>query len=1266
MSPRDTRLRTEEPAAAPGPAPAPGKSTRAEERYGGGARTAGEARSPAIDTSAPASVAAAPADARFAADDPFAMHQLSASRPRSERQAHLDPERVFEGVGDQEAAWVRFETLLDAKAPARGVVAMVQDLGSENRVKVKGRIDELVPLVTGDELLIIAETVGVLTREGVLAALRCATPPSAAQLRSFLDREDRHFIAAELDEAKVVAAIRRVFPGSPVTVLPDIASLLGYDELRRWFFAETPHELIARTLLRVDGPARTAKLLVGRGSWTWVPHVTNAMTAMNSEAVEAYAAACPEPDYRAFLQAKFDHRQQTISVIGPHVDSLRRELRDKTVDPDQVNEDLSVIEGFGADYLAKPDARRKFLARASAAQIDEATTLMNLAPVERLRWMVDGPAVKLGEVRDAVATWPDDVRRDAIDAKLVKAITRRWPEASPADVYGRVPDTVPGFAGGDEPTRRWIVQRGTPHDILQMLTITSPRTAELCAWMSGPGGGWDWLDRLGAGLDDMPLRRLMLRCGDPALVERIQRRLVGDYIPETSSRVLDVGRGPRAERDPNDRLERKLGFEKDHELAQAAGELEDVDVRQLHGKPEQMARLVERTKGPSLVRVLYAADLPLAILLARKGVTEDGVIDRAQVAGWLRTRSDDDVVVALSDQKAAGVAEALWPAGPLESFPQLRKPDVMARLLTENPYFVEWVVKRSDPIAALHALGAGRVARAAAAAFDEEPALVEWLPSGKLLSSRDRSYLFELARHATGRARTRLRERISADESNLDEGDLDARADREARADRDALPLAEALDEMLAAKEPVEDMLALCRRRAGEAADALSEPGTMRRVIARVDRSPIDVFPGLSLAQVLGEQSLVEPTLDRTPPFVLVAACAGDAALATIVAAGLDAATYSYVGPIRRMPRAAALSPAEQAGLEQLCERVTQGPAVRELFQARFGAPVSDRYDAAETRRLWRVMARVPEAHVEHGQVSRFHEIVEGAQGEFDPQSKAINMQDGLIADTKGTNVNDRSIPDAHGNSDPTALMTVAEMMTAFELTEAQIKERIAAGTIEKVGDKLRLAPVNVPDRFTAVALHEIGHAVDDRTGQTSFTHGVAGWKQFGDADNEAWARELGGWDDVAAADKRQILDAWQLWTNSSRTAGRPERDIVELVKGPHPLKDAKYAHVGIVALALGGFGESANPYVANGRAYTMNGFYQQRYSVPIATMHAAPTAYAMTAPGEYFAECYMTYYLTFDGSPASAKDKGKLLAPWIKRWFDEHIDALGESPKRR
>jgi hypothetical protein len=61
----------------------------------------------------------------------------------------------------------------------------------------------------------------------------------------------------------------------------------------------------------------------------------------------------------------------------------------------------------------------------------------------------------------------------------------------------------------------------------------------------------------------------------------------------------------------------------------------------------------------------------------------------------------------------------------------------------------------------------------------------------------------------------------------------------------------------------------------------------------------------------------------------------------------------------------------------------------------------------------------------------------------------------------------------------------------------------------------------------------------------------------------------------------------------------------------------------------------------------------------------ARASTYSLTAPEEFFAECYMTYYLTSDGTPGTAAHKGELLAPWIKQWFDANVDKVGHNPSR-
>lgn len=1204
-------------------------------------------------------------------------HTQARLQPRSDRYALEDPERLFAGVGDQDALWSRFEGIRDGTAPAVGLPAVVRDMDSGHRIQVKGQLEPLAKVASGAELIVVAEIVGAPLRDGLAAALQCSTPPGRAQVRSYLSMHDSDFVGRELDVPEIVAALARAFPGSPIGLLPGIVDMLRFDELRRWYFAQTPQELVARTMLRHAKVAEMATLLNagGRGSWTWAFHVDDAMVAMNAVAAQDYATASNQEDVRAFLQRKVDAREAGIEHFDASTKALERAVAGRTADADAAVGELARIEGLGVDTLRAPGNRRRFLAAASAAQIDEATALLNLPPVERARWLVDGPKVTLGELRDALASWPSTERGDAADAALIRAVRARWPEAGPADVFGIIPETLYGGGARDPSVRQWFVERAAPREILAMLVAFPNDIARRCAWMSGPGGGWGWLDQLGAGQDDVDLRRLMLRCEDPALVARIQAQFVGDVVPTESEMVRDPHHGPAQVVNAEDKLARAVTYQRDGELAESAGQLDEAQAARARGDAAEMAALLARTRGSSLTRVLYAVEPPLLALLQRKDVTDPDQVQRPQVAGWVRTRPAAEVAAALADGAAAANAQALWPHAPLEVFPQLRDPDTLAAVLRENPEVLDWIVAHSEPMSALHALGSGRVAAAAAAAFDENPHLIAWLPSGQLLSPRERTYLYSIAHHADGRTRRKLDARIGADTNEIDTDDLDAsnrdasasaridvdaRAVGDDRAARAALPLGEALEAMLDERAPVEDIITVCRERAGEVEKAARKRQLIPSIVKITQLSPAALFPNASLALFLRDPEDAEVVLEFMPGFLVIQACAIDQDLATTVSRALNKRQSAFLSMVRRLPAADAMSAPEKGGVARVAEHVADADAMRALFIARWGSGLTTDFDAQETWRLWKAMERLPASHVEHGQVARFLETKMSAAGRYSPTEHTVEMAPELIENDKGMGLHDRD-----GEQDKTGVMSRAEFMAIFEISAETLDKQIADGRVVADGDTVRMAPVTQSDLFSAVALHEIGHAVDDRSGQTAFTNGLAGWRQFGDADFDAWATELGGWDKVTPDDQRAIRDAWRLWTNSNGSMGAPAEPMKTFVGASHPAVASQYQEVGVVAFARGEHGNPSKPYITHGRAYLLNGQYQQMYSVPVTTMHSAPTAYAMTAPAEFFAECYMSYYLPYDGTPQTATRKGELVAPWIKRYFDAHIDRIGEAPRR-
>ncbi|MEO8841051.1 MAG: hypothetical protein ABI704_05735 [Kofleriaceae bacterium] len=70
-------------------------------------------------------------------------------------------------------------------------------------------------------------------------------------------------------------------------------------------------------------------------------------------------------------------------------------------------------------------------------------------------------------------------------------------------------------------------------------------------------------------------------------------------------------------------------------------------------------------------------------------------------------------------------------------------------------------------------------------------------------------------------------------------------------------------------------------------------------------------------------------------------------------------------------------------------------------------------------------------------------------------------------------------------------------------------------------------------------------------------------------------------------------------------------------------------------------------------------------YTVNHAAAQVAPSEYAMSAPAEYFAECYVEYYRGYKGTNDTAAAKGGHLPAWIKKWFDSHVDTVRLAPDR-
>lgn len=625
---------------------------------------------------------------------------------------------------------------------------------------------------------------------------------------------------------------------------------------------------------------------------------------------------------------------------------------------------------------------------------------------------------------------------------------------------------------------------------------------------------------------------------------------------------------------------------------------------------------------------------------------------------------------------------------PFITFAQLLDPDVLAQCLSAEA--ITWIFQSTDTSYALELLTAPRVARHTARLLsNDHVALLPRTPAGSPLAAS----IERLAAIADQRA-TRLRKHVvkpavksrdeeeeeeeeetpkprdRADDKNFSREHVQRRHEELAAA-LEQPDLASALNLVLVYPVAVGNVLAVCRTRAGEAATYLADPKNEPQILKLrvwVAVSPLKLFPGISLTTVLRTAAGRTWLFETDSADGLFAQVVADPKLQAIVLGSLDRFSEEDSGLatwMSRLPKGSVQTVKERETVERMFEATSNDVAARLLFELRFGSAMAKSFTKVELQRLWGILERVPDAHIEMGSVTSFSEDPNlGYSGLYGNGSKSITLKDGkggkpgLMQDQGETSYFDLKLQ-----------MTKEELVAAYGYTDAQLTKLVAEKQVivtdTAKGRRYHIAPQTGVKELDSTVLHEIGHAVDDMLGgNTELIYGLAGWTRYGENDFDAFASDLGGWDKVAPADKERISAAWNMHMNSQRS--ELYSGLHSFVPKDHPALDKKkYAGVGIVELAQRTEGVDFDGAPTNGKLTKVSNKYQTYFRLPAKTRHAAPSAYAMTSPGEYFAECYAEYYRLYTGPGTEAK-KGGRLAGWIKQWFDANIDNLAHNPSRK
>lgn len=1176
-------------------------------------------------------------DERERDDDAFdgehAKAQLAYHEKRTSPDVGSSPVHKVDAVGGRKESDNHYERYKQAKSAqaAKQVVDAVRDMDigpeSGKRGIVGQEIMELAQFLSPRDVLIVAGLCGVDIATTVFAALEAKPPIARATLRAYFADIGYYRLLGAFDaSAELAPALHARFSASPIELLPQVgeSGILANPSVLKWLLDTTPPKVAARMILESTPAGFFGPKLdkLGDAGWQWLDAVDSKLAAIAPEALE---------QYRNYAEEK-----------GRHV---------------------SRADGPAAKVNAGTlkAQRGQVIAKSSPLDLQQDMQLAGMSAAEQLEWILDKPNVTPAQVREATAVMETTTMQ--LTPALVAKLQRQFPKGAVEDLFsGEVPLGLVKLGAKDTRIASWLLRAAEPETILRIVTAAPDLIDEWCAMLVATGVGYGWVRELGGQTNDRWLRRFVLKCPDEPTRRYIQDRILGHGV-DVGSRT-DAVAAPTAYTSAASHLDADLARTEgsrptnqeviDRRATTIAADVEDLDDKEievLRRDPSRLRQVFATATPRTFVQILdhVQPDLQVAVSFATKQN-----VSASHLTSWAQSRPIRELVATMSsptlvDRLLNIVGQSL---GPLELFPALVSPPIVGQILERNPAFLDWLMM-SEPTIVVRAISTTAVLDVAVRGLAKHTALIEqtW-PSAAALGPQGRSILVQLAARAKGALHdvleAKLKEQLPpAPKAGDEESETVESRDQAALLLREGGDLTTQLNELLNEKTENETLLiALCRGTVGAAKMVSGNPTLAARLMDKLQVAPEVVFDE-TLSALLAMPGLHGWLLSKTAATALLAGITD--ANAPSVAKSLDDSEHAE-SFIKGLPRGRALTPTQKKTLHKL-SLLTSERMQRSLFAVTFDTPVT-KLSRAEVEKTWSVLERLPEAHVDQKSIAAFvgtdGGIDNGTLGVYYPENKDIKLQQGHV-DKKTTG----------GVYDTGVSMTEDQAIEALGSRDDLARFVAENRLVRNPDNTYSFIPPQEIEVFPQTILHEVGHAVDYMLGaRTDFIYEIAGWKQFSISDFDGWARELGGWDQVTADDQRQIRALWVSWLNGgtdASVAGMADRD--------HPINARQYMSVGAVRLA-----HESNPSLATlvGRGAGMARSSDQAfYSMSQKAYNAAPSAYALTAPAEYFAECYANYYRDFDGTQKTAQNKGASLAPWIKRWFDANVDRAGHNPQR-
>lgn len=1152
----------------------------------------------------------------------------------------------------REEAWKQFDEFATS---GKGIKAselphVIQRIGWSDGIKA--RLPEAARFAPGGTMIECARLASLPIVDALVLALETAkTPASSAEVQRYLQTHERAELAKLDTNVGLVDKLRAVFAKRPFgEVMPEIADvpveLHDRPNLIKWF-VETTTPTVAAYHLATSGDTVVATL-DKLDAWSWLDHIRLASHITYASGLAKMRDATTNAAAKAkltSLAAQFtaDAGQRQVETIAANSE-IHSQLRGK--------DDVALLETAARTQRSMQPLDDKQVGKRLAGESADLVLHFLIATfpsvARGIETLFAATGTRSEHLREFLHAQDDNevvmaLTNDRL-RKMVRSVLGRG-----ASLLGLFPrsnyDFIHVDVVRDAALRQWVYEDDHPETLLWLAVGSRSAASEGCRLVRKEKSN-DWVSRLSAAADEVQLRRFALSSRDDAAVGRVRALLndpadrVQDPSQEEVVHPSQIVYGAGA-----DTRLMLATHEVGADGRTAVERLADLDARErvaVMKNPQQLRDLLDDVTGDELVRAMFLLS-PTVLQLAALPLPKTLPRPVSSLIPYLQSRADVEGYMLVRDEAGVRALRALLPGfGPLYLFPVLQIGKTLAKAIYDNSTLFEWIMEETEPSFAMKILALPEVRHLAAQMFSERPEFAENLPS--------HAHMLKQGRTAYQVIHERVDDMTKEDSQEWIDGDasVDRDVDGRAKALQDSVRSNETLwDELLALDKDGHadrgNVLTLVQR--AKVADQIKLlDGSHTDAVGVVRRTGLPaqaVFPALSIEQLFALRATSKWLFVWESPSVILSLLAKQPAAIPHAARQIDA-DHTSIG---HWPRGGALMAHERMALDALGKAVIMAEALRTLFTLRFDVEVTA-FNLAETRKLWNVVARLP-------------------PGQFDQKAVRAVVEKDIGGPLGQWNDPDVEIDDDHERfDDPGKLfdegqkMTITEVKQVYGLDDKGVQKAVDDGWLLEEQGVYKMAPLEWPS-FDSTVLHEVGHSIDTMLGeQTELIFGLGAWRTFGLDQFEEWASTMNGFDGIPTTDRPRVVAAWRD-AIESRT---PVKDLVDddhpALKGPAsaPLIDA--AKRG----SLFRYAEADQP-IYGSTACVANG--SSLYSMPKLTYLSAPTSYALNAPGEYFAECYVEYYRQFDGTPKTANLKGGRLAPWIKQWFDTNVDKIRLNPQR-